>query len=281
MCSNISFSFPTSEEPLERKERIQYLRDRWNDSTKLMTKNRHEAELANIANKWFDKLVDLHSGEERSYHTLCHLEEMFAFVDILIEKELRNPINTDGDASNTFIDQARVVLAMAIFFHDSIYNPKSGTNEEDSADLYGIFEKELLNIQHVNGETKPWVELLSEHVRTFILATKSHATGENKENNLWERCLHLFLDADMAVLGKQPLAYNHYASLIRKEYDHVPMNIYCEKRAQILESFLNDGETNCGIFTTKSMRFAFEDQAVSNLKREIQSLKSGIIPCGQ
>ena len=59
------------------------------------------------------------------------------------------------------------------------------------------------------------------------------------------------------------------------------MNIYCEKRAQVLESFLNDGETNRGIFTTCSMRVAFEDQAVSNLKREIQSLKNGIIPCGQ
>ena len=55
-----------------------------------------------------------------------------------------------------------------------------------------------------------------------------------------------FLDADMAVLGKQPAAYDHYAALIRKEYQHVPHDTYCEKRADILESFLGEGEGGDG-----------------------------------
>jgi len=106
-----------------------------------------------------------------------------------------------------------------------------------------------------------------------------------------------FLDADLAVLGKQPAAYDHYAALIREEYQHVPHNTYCEKRADILESFLGENGDGDGgkiedgtpttssssgatttIFRTVAMQESFEEQAVANLRREIDTLRKDVIP---
>ena len=56
-----------------------------------------------------------------------------------------------------------------------------------------------------------------------------------------------FLDAALAVLGKQPAAYDHYAALIREEYQHVHHDTYCENRADILESFLGEVEMGMGV----------------------------------
>ena len=94
----------------------------------------------------------------------------------------------------------------------------------------------------------------------------------------------------MAVLGKQPQAYQHYAALIRREYQFVPQHVYCSKRAEILESFassLGSGGVEGGnipdrsektVFFTSSMRDAFEETAIQNLREEIASLKRGQIP---
>ena len=107
-----------------------------------------------------------------------------------------------------------------------------------------------------------------------------------------------FLDADLAVLGKQPAAYDHYAALIREEYQHVHHDTYCENRADILESFLGEGGDRDGdggeiedgtattsssgdtatIFWTLAMQESFEEQAVANLRREIDTLRKGVIP---
>jgi predicted metal-dependent HD superfamily phosphohydrolase len=89
------------------------------------------------------------------------------------------------------------------------------------------------------------------------------------------------LDADMSVLGKEPKAYDAYASMIRREYIHVPHQVYCEKRSDILQSFLGDLEDETkskSIYLSNDMRSALETQAISNLRREISSLRSGIIP---
>lgn len=50
----------------------------------------------------------------------------------------------------------------------------------------------------------------------------------------------LFLDLDMAVLGKNwSPAYTSYAYCIRQEYSFVPRDVYCTKRAEILTRFLS------------------------------------------
>lgn len=149
------------------------------------------------------------------------------------------------------------VLVLTIFFHDVIYDPKSSTNEEDSASLFEEFWNES---RQDNDEVK-------SRVVRYILATKQHTATND------DACAQLLLDIDMAVLGKQKEAYWEYASLIRNEYSFVEHDVYCEKRAHVLKGFLQQP-----IFGTVSMKEALEEQARENLKAEIESLERGEIP---
>jgi hypothetical protein len=45
----------------------------------------------------------------------------------------------------------------------------------------------------------------------------------------------------MAVLGKEPEGYSVYADQIRSEYIHVPENIYCSKRPEVLDKLAAGG----------------------------------------
>lgn len=183
---------------------------------------------------WFDRLWALHSEGHRHYHTPMHLWEM-------LQRE------TTGSKS----------VRLAIFFHDAIYDPRSSTNEVDSAELFRKFA--ATSQQDVNVE----------EVVALILATQHHVVSPDNSPTL-----AYFLDLDMAVLGKEREAYLHYASLVRKEYEFVPREVYCSKRVEVLEGFLEQPR----IFGTDDYREALEDRARDNLRHEIDLLKRGIIP---
>ena len=232
MARNQDFLFPTDDK--ERARRLETLRAHWDKAT-ADVKSRDE---------WFnDTIVPMHSERGRFYHTLVHLEEMLGYLELME----RN----DGMENN--------VLVMAIFFHDVVYDPKSFTNEEDSAKLFEDFWRDSC-CGAQNDELK------SQVVR-YILATKHHTSTEDDE------CAQLFLDMDMAVLGKTKEAYWKYAGLIRKEYAFVEHDVYCEKRTDVLTGFLKNP-----IFGTSLMRDALEQQARENLEAEIESLQRGEIP---
>lgn len=245
-----------------------------------------------ITIKWFANLLSLHSRPDRAYHTFCHIEEMIGYIDILYPKDDEKVKAYDA------------LTLLSIFFHDSIYDGKSSTNEEDSLCLYQTFEKDvyryILQNQHINDEANiasgeiPNQWQFSNELSIFILATKSHNIDDIKLDKDEHKCLEFlkaFLDADMAVLGKHHDAYDHYASLIRNEYIHVPHKLYCEKRAEVLHSFVTvlnscNESTNemeerpkvRSIFSSQVMRDALEKRAVNNLQREINLLQQGIIP---
>ena len=208
-----------------------------------------------LALKWFEKLSQLHCEPQRHYHTLMHLEEMFLYLDIIKEH-----FTTVGKPMTDFDEEA---IVLAVFFHDAIYDVHSSTNEEDSATLFQEYVRDL----STNG-TKLQTGL--EHlVVQCIIATKKHAVCADNPP-----CLALFLDLDMAVLGKETLAYLSYASLIRKEYNYVEHDTYCEKRADILEDFLKQPQ----IYGTQAVIEAFEQRARDNIRTEIEILRKGRIP---
>jgi len=260
MAFNTNFSFPipkddddeesSKDESEETRIRMEKLGEKWDTAIAVMI-HPHSitSSVEEVTKTWFDSVMSRHKAKERRYHTLCHLEEMFGYLNIFSME-----IQKDDMA----------VLTMAILFHDVIYNAKSNTNEEDSAKLYQQFASELF--QSLSTFTKIWND--SERVVQYILATKSHSTALKND-----ACIDLFLDIDMSVVGKHAKAYQVYASLIRQEYQHVPHDVYCTKRADVLQSFLTKT-----IFTTESMHNALEQQAISNIRAEIQSLRQGIIP---
>jgi predicted metal-dependent HD superfamily phosphohydrolase len=201
---------------------------------------------------WFDRLCQYHKEEHRHYHTLMHLEEMFMYLDLVVKSQ-----------ETAITPQEEKALVLATFFHDSIYNVHSSTNEEDSAALFQAFMRESTSDGNANHHD------IESFVVRCILATKKHEFAPENPP-----ILNLFLDLDMSVLGKDIQAYMKYASLIRKEYSFVPHEVYCEKRAEILELFLKQPQ----IFGTHPMLQAFEQRARDNIASEIDMLRRGQIP---
>lgn len=79
-----------------------------------------------------------------------------------------------------------------------MYNPKSGTNEEDSELLFRKFSEEV-------GLSQPDAHTVSE----YIIATKRHAVSGSDDPDL-----RVFIDLDMAVIGWERSAYLKYAAQV-------------------------------------------------------------------
>lgn len=263
--------------PINDEEKLAALRNRWDTSISFIsTIDRCKfPKCETIIKQWFNKLCDLHSEPDRYYHTLCHLEEMFALVDVLLT-QLKDDLSKHVSCDSIDFNLYTGIVYQSIFFHDAIYNAKSATNEEDSAALFREFAKDLS--EAVDDSPTISSKEIVKIVDKFIIATKSHVLDEDM-NDMQIEFLKIFLDADMAVLGKPSDAYNYYAAMIRKEYEHVPRDVYCSKRAEILESFVGKiGQKEKAVFTNKYMLESLENRAVENLKNEISILKSGRIP---
>mmetsp|Transcript_33018 Transcript_33018/g.49881 ORF Transcript_33018/g.49881 Transcript_33018/m.49881 type:complete len:278 (+) Transcript_33018:72-905(+) len=248
MARNINFDTPN-------KESICALKDTWD---RVLSKSFLPSSKGDM---WWERIVTLHSAPDRAYHTLIHLKEMIGFL-ALLGSSMPPLFGKDGE----------IIMTLSTFFHDAVYNAKSSSNEEDSARLFQEFSNDM-------GGFKPDYKDVQDHVVNYILATKHHKLPEitnkkNEHDNEVRECLKFFLDIDMAVLGKEEAAYLHYAGLIRREYKFVEHSIYCEKRADILEGFLNETD----IYHTEIMRGALEDVARSNLLKEIDFLRKRIIP---
>ncbi len=178
--------------------------------------------------------IEQRYGERaRHYHTLRHLENMLN--DLL---QVKDHIN-DWDS-----------VMIALVYHDVVYNPLSGSNEEASSDLA---------IKHLSLAAYP--EDKFQHVRSLILATKKHQRSGHEDINY-------FTDADLAILGKGEAEYNEYATNVRKEYSLVPDLIYRPGRKKVLQHFL----TMESIYKTDFFRHAYEINARINIQRETATL---------
>eukprot|EP00903_Cladosiphon_okamuranus_P009506 g9058.t1 len=188
-----------------------------------------------LAEEWGNQLREGYSEDGRHYHTLEHLADMLEHADSDFPS-LRHP----------------PFVQLAIFFHDLVYDPKSGTNEEDSEALFAIFAGSA-------GLKPPDSRKVSE----YIIATKRHDASASDDQDL-----RAFIDLDMAVMGRERSAYLAYASQIRQEYIHVPVETYCQKRAEVLRDFLAKGS----IFSTEEYRRTLETPARANVAAEVPSV---------
>ena len=254
---------------------------------------------------WLEKVAKLHAEPHRAYHNFNHVQEVIASLEFLI-----HGVDSTIGVSTKIIE---AILMQAAFFHDVVYNPRSSTNEKDSADTFIQFVSELRNTisssEQQRGNNTSGVdnndEFMHEHIRQCeivaqieecIIATATHISSAETAHKNQNSTLATFLDADMSILGKNAGIYDKYAVCIRKEYEFVERKMYCDKRADILESFLplvqNEVDTNqivtaaatpakkhSFIYATEKARKQWEEQARKNLKNEIGLLRSGAIPC--
>ena len=190
---------------------------------------------AKKADEWLDRIRGLYSESGRYYHCMEHVEALLALAK---EYDLA--------------DDAAVVLA--IVFHDVIYDAKSQTSEDQSAEIFLEFAENDLNATP---------ELMST-VNCYILQTKHHMQCPPDA----ERNLKLFLDFDLEILGADEERYDRYATNVRKEYAHIPEEDFRKGRAHVLESFLK----NDYLYFSPEFRQRCELKARQNIARELKAL---------
>lgn len=179
----------------------------------------------------FHRLITHYQESRRHYHNLTHLSECFVWFD-----DIKNQLHRPD------------LVAIALFYHDVIYDPKSSTNEQDSSDM---MKRQLQN-------------LLSEQELTiideFILATKHHINPLTSE---YKHDLDYLLDIDLAILGSHPDRFAKYNNQIRQEYAWVNGMIYHIKRKSVLKGFYQKKR----IYLTDYFYDKLENRARDNLKQ--------------
>nr|WP_256488099.1 phosphohydrolase [Deinococcus sp. HSC-46F16] len=166
----------------------------------------------------------------RTYHTAQHIQ---AVLDALASRGVLTP-----------------TLALAVWGHDLIYDPRAGDNEARSAAVFG----EWLAAQGADMDLIP-------EVRALILATR-HTDPPST------RAGALLVDADLSILGADPATFAAYDRAIRQEYSFVPEKAYRMGRAQVLRSFLDRDR----IYTAPEFA-GLEAQAGANLRHVLRELE--------
>jgi predicted metal-dependent HD superfamily phosphohydrolase len=187
-----------------------------------------------IASDTYSNLWTRYREPHRGYHTLSHIEAM------LQEFESVRSLAIEPDA-----------VWMAICIHDVIYNPRSSTNESNSA----LWARGFL---HQIAATQPFIETVVDH----IMATK-HASAPTNLDAM------LLVDLDLAILGQPAETFDEYERNIRHEYFFVSEADFRKGRSDILQGFL----LRPTIYSTSHFQELYEKTARENLERSIRQLQ--------
>jgi pantetheine-phosphate adenylyltransferase len=147
-------------------------------------------------------VIERYNEAHRHYHDLDHI--------LYVLEKLGNNANDNA-------------LFLAAVFHDIIYDPRSSSNEEDSANF---FLKEAA-ASKLDDKTK-------QSVKQLIRDTKSHKpSGKESE---------LLIEADLSIFNEPFDKLLAYERKVFKEFQFVDFKTYREKRVEILQQFNTNGK---------------------------------------
>ncbi len=175
----------------------------------------------------------------RTYHSLQHLDDCLVQLDAAPAQE------ADRD-----------LVESALWFHDAVYDPRAGDNEDRSADL----AREQLRKMDVTAAR-------ADAVAALVLLTRHRARPEDAEGRL-------VCDIDLSILGRPADEFDRYDGEIRTEYQWVPETHYRRERLVVLRGFLERE----GLYLTPHFRERYEQPARANLRRAIARLEEGAAP---
>ncbi|WP_431275904.1 HD domain-containing protein [Variovorax ureilyticus] len=178
-----------------------------------------------------DELLAAHCEAHRAYHTLQHLGECLALLE------------THRDNA-----QRPAEVALALWFHDAIYDVHRHDNEERSA------EWARRAMQGAGAAPDA-----ADRVHALVMATRHDAEPVGAD-------ARLLVDIDLAILGAPADRFAEYERQIRIEYAHVPAEVFETRRREILAGFL----ARDPLYLTAPMRERFEAAARANLKRAVR-----------
>ena len=177
-----------------------------------------------------NELLARYAEPQRHYHTLQHLAECLTGFER---------------------DQAHAVrpgeVAVALWFHDAIYDVQGHDNEARSADWARAA------LQRAGAS-----DAVAQRVHALVMATCHDAQPIDAD-------AQLLVDIDLSILGAPPERFAEYERQIRAEYAHVPPATFEPRRREILGRFL----ARDPLYLTTSLRAACEARARINLRAAI------------
>lgn len=176
-------------------------------------------------------LEDAYRTPPRAYHNLEHVNEV-------LQQFCSVPSWQDPSS-----------VALAILFHDAIYEAGRTDNEARSADL----AEQTLAAYPIA------IPYDSARVRQLILLTARHGSIDGSAFDL--DTAH-FLDCDMAILGSSPERFRTYEQAIAVEYGHLPRDAYRVGRARFLQKLLDSPR----IYISDTFYQRLEQRARINLR---------------
>lgn len=186
----------------------------------------------------FDDVVARHREPHRRYHGVRHVMWVVRHVQ-------------DLTTSVELADTGAVIAAA--FFHDAVYDPRAADNEARSADLAERVLEAL--------DDPVWDAARRRSVADLVLATAAHTAPADADTAV-------LLDADLAVLGAEPGAYQTYVTGVRAEYAHVDAASWRVGRGQVLRDLL----ARDPLYATAPGRERWSARAAANMTAELASL---------
>jgi predicted metal-dependent HD superfamily phosphohydrolase len=199
---------------------------------------------------WFGFVQGMYEQLFRRYHTLVeefstmrpeqgHIESMLEIL-LNIKSMVRSPAH----------------MIIAVILHDVIYDPRSRTNEADSA----AFARTMLILMGVPRHS-------INSIMRLIMATRHRGTKLRSND---ERTI---ADIDLAGFGKSWDTVLKNSRDVRREFAHVPDDDFAKGHAEFILSLLRRPR----IYYTEHFHGLYEERARGNMKMILSEMKRSIV----
>jgi predicted metal-dependent HD superfamily phosphohydrolase len=183
-----------------------------------------------------DRLLAGWQTPGRAYHTLQHLGEC---MDLLTRWG--------------YLHRSKHEIAVALWFHDYVYDVRATDNEDRSIDA----ARRMLGAEKISA---PVIDRIAQ----LIAVTKHDSAAPQNEDE------QLLVDIDLAILGAAPTRFAQYCEQVRSEYSWVPADTYRDKRVAFLQSMLDRPK----IFGLEAAALGRESAARRNIRGELKRLEA-------
>ncbi len=180
----------------------------------------------------FRELLARYREPHRHYHTVEHVDACLSWLDWYAG-----------------LAERPAEVALALWFHDAVYDPRAGDNEQRSAELARQILRELGTPLDAR-----------ERIASCVLATRRHEADQHDAR--------LVLDLDLTILAADAATFADFERRIRLEYAHVPAPLFSAGRREILQCLL----AREAIYHLPPFRDRLEAGARANLERRVEEL---------
>jgi predicted metal-dependent HD superfamily phosphohydrolase len=211
-----------------------------------------------------DDLIRRYAEPHRRYHTADHIVWVLRHIDDLLNDDLLNDdlLKADLLKADEFAADRDVLVASALF-HDAVYDSHPTADALTGDVRTGLSnEAQSARLAVAQLSRMGWDDIRVAEVAALIEATATHLATTPESA--------ILLDADLAILGADPVDYLAYVVAVRAEYDHVDDEQWRVGRAAVLHNLL----ARPHIFATPAMASQREHQARANMAGELAELEA-------